>query len=84
VIEGVKFNDGIRADDNTELTQQQDAAWFPAIHQIWLYLQRCCWGLELQNLYGKINPFKNYVKPLIWMPKKYHLTQYFEQAIIIL
>jgi hypothetical protein len=26
VIEGVKFNDGIRADDNTELTQQQDAA----------------------------------------------------------
>jgi putative transposase len=26
VIEGVKFNDGIRVDDNTELTQQQDAA----------------------------------------------------------
>ena len=26
VIEGVKFNDGIRVDDNTELTPQQDAA----------------------------------------------------------
>lgn len=26
VIEGVQFNDGIRADDNTELTQQQHAA----------------------------------------------------------
>lgn len=26
VIEGVQFNDGIRVDDNTKLTQQQDAA----------------------------------------------------------
>jgi hypothetical protein len=26
VIEGVKFNDGIRVDGNTELNQQQDAA----------------------------------------------------------